>query len=118
MLQVTRPSTEKKRTLETTTTTLPMPSLLTGNESDFESISYRNCIGCGFIYTKEEYEKRDHCGCCNRPLSSKARKENRRRRDEGEDEQGLAKAEALRERLVRYDRESSARSRITDDDQA
>ena len=93
-----------------------LPDIITGNEP--VRAPCRNCIGCGFIYSLEEYDKRDQCGFCHRPLTSNNRKENRRRREEGEDEAGLAKAEMLRQRLVAFDQESAARTRITDDDRA
>jgi hypothetical protein len=119
MLQVTKPTVsaavKKQQQQKQLQEERPMPEIITGNET--VSIAYRNCIGCGFVYPLAEYDVRDSCGFCKRPLSSKNRKENRRRREDGEDEEGLAKAEALKERLVNYDRESAARTRVTDDDQ-
>ena len=80
--------------------------LITGND-DIDRDNVRNCIGCGFIYTLENYGKLSACIFCGRPLTMLSRKENRRRKEEGEDTQGLEKAEALRDRLVSYDREGS-----------
>jgi len=119
MLQVTKPSSGASAVRRTgpSAPAGPLPPIVTGNEIP-PVPAYRNCVGCGFVYTLEEFEKRSECGFCGRPLSSKSRKENRRRREEGEDEEGLLKAIALKDRLVRYDRESSARTRVTDDDQA
>lgn len=89
-----------------TPTTPPdkMPELVTGNETDLAG--YRNCVGCGFVYRLEDFQARDSCGFCSRPMSSKNRKENRRRQEEGEDLEGLRKVEALRDRLYELDQRS------------
>jgi len=93
-----------------------LPPIITGNE--IPAVPCRNCVGCGYVYSLQKYDEKDQCGFCSRPLSMKSKKENRRRREQGEDEQELIKSEALRDRLVAYDRESAARTKVTDDDQA
>ena len=97
------------RTVPRTKPTQPagiLPDIITGNEEDLGE--YRNCVGCGFIYNLADFEIRDSCNFCSRPLTMKSRKENRRRKEEGEDEEGLVKAEILRDRLYQYDQASIA----------
>lgn len=59
--------------------------LISGNENMDEDETVRNCIGCGFIYTSAKYAELDACVFCARPLTMKSKKENRRRREEGEE---------------------------------
>ena len=77
--------------------------VVTGNEPG-DPLKVLNCLSCGFIYKKSDYDTMSLCSFCGQPMGKKMRKSHRN-------------AEALRhkDRLIAFDATAAERTKVLDD---